>query len=172
MLGMLHSRQYKGGGTEDPHSHIDFFDNICGKFKNNAFTEDEVRLKIFSQILVENALSWYKSHSPRRFDSLKELSSAFLFHFYLERKSDGARRMITNFKNRPGERLLNSYVRFHKLLDYFPHHEFPSWLVLHVFYGGLSSENIETLDQVSRGVFMKYTIDQAWELFNDMRMNK
>jgi hypothetical protein len=89
MLGMLHSRQYKGGGTEDPHSHIDFFENICGKFKNNAFTEDEVRLKIFSQILVENALSWYKSHSPRRFDSLKELSSAFLFHFYLERKSDG-----------------------------------------------------------------------------------
>jgi hypothetical protein len=80
--------------------------------------------------------------------------------------------MITNFKNRPGERLLNSYVRFHKLLDYFPHHEFPSWLVLHVFYGGLSSENIETLDQVSRGVFMKYTIDQAWELLNDMRMNK
>ena len=45
------------------------------------------------------------------------------------------------------------------------------WLVLPVFYGGLSSENRETLDHVSGGVFMKYTIDQAWELLNDMRMN-
>ena len=38
MLGLLHSRQYKGDGTEDPHSHIDFFENICGTFKLNAFT--------------------------------------------------------------------------------------------------------------------------------------
>ena len=80
--------------------------------------------------------------------------------------------MITNFKNRPGESLLNGYVRFRKLLDYCPHHELPSWLVLHVFYGGLSSENRETVDHVSGGVFMKYTIDQAWELLNDIRMNK
>ena len=41
MLGLLHSIQYKGAGTEDPHSHIDFFENICGTFKLNAFTEDE-----------------------------------------------------------------------------------------------------------------------------------
>ena len=56
MLGLLHSRQYKGDGTEDPHNHIDFFENICGTFKLNAFTEDEVRLKIFSQTLVDKAL--------------------------------------------------------------------------------------------------------------------
>ena len=48
MLGLLCSRQYKGDGTEDPHSHIDFFENICGTFKLNAFTEDEMRLKILS----------------------------------------------------------------------------------------------------------------------------
>ena len=40
------------------------------------------------------------------------------------------------------------------------------------FLWRLSSENRETLDHVSGGVFMKYTIDQAWELLNDMRMNK
>ena len=49
MLSLLHSKQYKGDGTEDPHSHIDFFENICGTFKLSAFTKDEVRLKIFSK---------------------------------------------------------------------------------------------------------------------------
>ena len=58
---------------------------------------------------------------------------------------------------------MNGYVRFRKLLDYCPQHELPSWLVLHVFYGGLISENRETLDHVFEGVFfIKYTIDQAW----------
>ena len=42
MLGLLRSRQYKGDGTEDPHSHIDFFENICGTFKLNAFAKDEM----------------------------------------------------------------------------------------------------------------------------------
>ena len=32
MLGLLHSRQYRGDGTEDPHSHIDLFENIHGTF--------------------------------------------------------------------------------------------------------------------------------------------
>ena len=80
--------------------------------------------------------------------------------------------MITNFKNRPGESLLNGYVRFRKLLNYCPHHELPSSLVLDVFYGRLSSENRQTGDHVSGGVFMKYTIDQAWELLRDIRINK
>ena len=85
MLGMLHSRQYKGDGTEDPHSHIDFFENIYGTFKLNAFTEDEVRLKIFSQTLFDKALSWYKSHSPGRFDSWKKIVLCFFISF-LSRK--------------------------------------------------------------------------------------
>ena len=71
MLSLLHSRQYKGDGTEDPHSHIDFFENICGTFKLNAFTDDEMRLKIFSQTLVDKALLWYKSQSPGAFDIWK-----------------------------------------------------------------------------------------------------
>ena len=91
LLSLLHSRQYKGDGMEDPYSHIDFFEDTCVTFRLNTFNDDEMRLKIFSQTLIDKALLWYKSHSPGAFDSWKELSSAFLFHFYPERKSDGAR---------------------------------------------------------------------------------
>ena len=154
MLDMLHTRQYKGDGTEDPYNHIDFFEEICGTFKLNAFTDDEMRLKIFSQTLTDKALSWYKSHPKGTFDSWDKLSAAFLLYFYQERKSNGARHMIINFRNRPGESLLNGYVRFRELLDYCPHHELPPWLVLHTFYGGLSSENRDILDLVSGGGFL------------------
>ena len=100
-----------------------------------------MRLKIFSQTLTNKADLWYKSHARDMFKTWEELSSAFLSHFYPERKSNGARRMITNFKNRPGESLLNGYVRFCQLLDYSPHRELPSWLVVRTFYGGLNDEN-------------------------------
>ena len=131
-----------------------------------------MRLKIFSQTITDKAISWYKSHPKGTFDSWDKLSVVFLLYFYPEGKSNGARRMIINFLNRAGESLLNGYGRFRELVDYFPHHELPPWLVLHIFYGGLCSENREVLDLVSGGVFMKYTTDVAWELLNDMLMNK
>ena len=121
LVDMLHTKQYKGDGTEDLYTHIDFFEDICGTFKLNAFTNDEMRLKIFSQTLTDKAISWYKSHPKGMFDSWDKLFVAFLLYFYRERKSNEARRVITNFGNRPGESLLNGYVRFRELPDYCPH---------------------------------------------------
>ena len=80
--------------------------------------------------------------------------------------------MITNFKNRPGESLLNGYVRFRQLLDYCPHHELPPWLVVRTFYGGLSNENRSDLDLASGGVFLKYDIKEAWQLLDGKLANK
>ena len=57
MLDMLRTRKYKGDGTEDLYSHIDLFEDICGTFRLNAFTDDEMRLKIFSQNLTDRAIS-------------------------------------------------------------------------------------------------------------------
>ena len=91
MLDMLRTKQYKGDGTEDLYHHIDFFEEICGTFKLNAFTHDDMRLKIFSQTLTDKAISWYKSHPNGTSDSWDKLSVVFLLYFYPERKSNGAR---------------------------------------------------------------------------------
>jgi hypothetical protein len=66
--------------------------------------------------------------------------------------------MITNFKNKPGESLVNGYIRFKGLLDHCPHHKLPPWLVLHTFYGGLSDDNRREVDLASGGAFIEYTI--------------
>ena len=102
----------------------------------------------------------------------KELLKAFLSRFYPKSKSNGARRTITNFKNRPGEGLVRAYIRFRGLLDRCPHHDLPPWLVLHVFYGGLSDSNRMEVDLASGGSFMDFTITQAWNLLNKIRNNR
>jgi hypothetical protein len=99
----------------------------------NAFTDDEVKLKLFSRTLTNKAHAWYKSCPAGMFDTWKKLSVVFLSCLYLESKSFGARRMITNFQNRLDVSLVNDYVRFRGLLNHCPHHELPPWLVLHTF---------------------------------------
>ena len=99
------------------------------------------------------------------------LSAAFLTHFYPESKSYGARRMITNFKNRPGESLINGYTRFRGLIHHCPHHGLPPWLVLHTFYGGLSDENRNEVDMASEGAFMERSLDEAWQLLDLIHHN-
>ena len=112
-LDMLHTKKIAGNhDSEEPYAHLDFFEEICGTFKLNAYTEEEMRLKLFGQTLSNKALNWFKACPAGTIDTLKKLSAAFLVRFYPERKSYGARHMITNFKNQPGESLIKGYIRF------------------------------------------------------------
>src|SRR5664279_4053543 len=63
LLDMLRTKQYKGDDMEDPYAHIDFFEDIRGTFRLNAFTdEEEMKLKLFKYTLSDKSLSWFKSH--------------------------------------------------------------------------------------------------------------
>ena len=62
MLAILHKRKFTGEDSSvDPFAHLDFFRDICGTFRLNNYTDDEVKLKLFSQTLYNTALSWYRS---------------------------------------------------------------------------------------------------------------
>ena len=113
LLDMLHTKFFAGNDdSEDPYAHLDFFEEICGTFKLNAYTEEEMRLKLIGQTLSNTSLNWFKACPADTIDTWEKLTASFLMCFYPERKSYGARRMITNFKNRPGESLAKGYVRF------------------------------------------------------------
>ena len=43
LLDMLRTKQYKGDDMEDPYAHIDFFEDICGTFRLNSFTDEEMK---------------------------------------------------------------------------------------------------------------------------------
>ena len=173
LLAILHKRKFTGeSDSEDPFAHLDFFQEICGTFRLKGHTDEEVKLKLFSQTLSDTAHSWYRVGSAKTLATWSKLSEAFLARFHPKVKSYEGRRVITNFKNRPGEGLVKAYIRFQGLLLKFPQHDLPPWYVLRVFYGGLNEANRTELDLASGGVFMDYSIKKAWQLLDKIRSNR
>ena len=76
LLSILHKRRFAGDDrSEDPFAHLDFFQDICGTFRLNNYTDDEVKLKLFSQTLSNTVLSWYRicpAESIATWDKLSE----------------------------------------------------------------------------------------------------
>ena len=97
---LLHSKIFAGDDTEDPHKHIEFFDEICDTFKLNLFTKDEAKIILFGQTLSEKANAWYEDRLINETDTWEVLSSTFLLKFHPGRRSPGAKVMITSFRNR------------------------------------------------------------------------
>ena len=125
VLELLHGKQFKGEENEDPYQHLQFFDEICGTFKLNAFSPDDMKLKLFSHTVTASAKAWLLSHPAGTFDTWEKLSKAFLAQYYPEMKAYKARRWIINFHQRPGESLVKAYQRYRILLNDCPHHRSP-----------------------------------------------
>jgi hypothetical protein len=108
----LHDKQFTSNEDEDPYQHVQLFDEICGTFKLNAFTYDEMKLKLLGLTLTAKAKAWLLSHPAGTFDTWDKLCSVFLAHFYPERKSYIPRHKIINFTQRSGESLAKAYLRY------------------------------------------------------------
>ena len=165
---LLHSKIFVGDDTEDPHKHIEFFDEICDTFKLNLFTKDEAKIILFGQTLSEKANAWYEDRLIIETDTWEVLSSTFLLKFHPGRRSPGAKVMITSFRNRAGESLYNGYKRFRSYLNNYPDHGLPPWLVIHTFYAGLSMGNRNELDIASNRSFQTLLISTTWNLLENM----
>ena len=83
LLQILHTRKIftRENEDDDPYAHMDYFSNICETFKLNAFSHDDMKLKLFSQTLTSKALTWYKALPADSTTSWEKLSNAFLRHF-------------------------------------------------------------------------------------------
>jgi hypothetical protein len=62
LFGMLHTKKIAGDDNMEDHT-LDFFEDIVELFKLNAFTHEEMKLKIVSQTLSNTTLIWYKALS-------------------------------------------------------------------------------------------------------------
>lgn len=136
------------------------------------YTDDELKLKLFSQSLTNTALSRYRTCPAEMIDTWENLKKEFIFRFYRKFKSAEARRDITNFKNGRGESLMRAYLWFKGTIQKCPHHDLPHWYVLHVFYGGLEQDNKRELDLLSGGSFMELATEQACIRLDKVHRNR
>ena len=80
LLQILHTRKIFTGEDEDddPYAHIDYFSNTRETFKLNAFSHDDMKLKLFSQTLTSKELTWYKALPADATSPWKDLANVFL----------------------------------------------------------------------------------------------
>ena len=79
---------------------------------------------------------------------------------------------ISNFAQYDGETMYEAWERYKDLLRRCPHHRLPLWLQVQNFYTGLVATTRTLIDAASRGAFMSKTQDEAYELLEEMAMNK
>jgi hypothetical protein len=126
-----------------------------------GYSNDELKLKLFSMSLTNTALAWYRVCPAESLSTWDKLKGEFISRFYPKVKSSGATRAIKNFKNRQGESLVRAYTNFRGMINKCPHHDLLPWYVLHIFYGGLNQDSKNKIDLALDGAFMESTITKV-----------
>lgn len=69
------------------------------------------------------------------------------------------------------ESLYEAWERYKDMLRRCPHHGLPKWLQVQTFYNGLSCTTRTMVDAAAGGALMGKTIDEAYELLEEMASN-
>ena len=147
------------------------FIEVCDTVKYNGVTEEALRLRLFPFSLGDKAKHWLTSQPPDSITSWNDLVHKFLTKFFPPGKIAQMVQEINTFGQLEEESLAEAWDRFHKLLRKCPHHRLTRWMQVHTFYNGLRNATRIVIDASARGVLMKKTTDQAYEILEDATTN-
>ncbi|XP_063941166.1 uncharacterized protein LOC135149396 [Daucus carota subsp. sativus] len=172
LIQMVSNSAFEGDiEREDPHRHLERFVQMCGSFRINGVTADQIRLHMFRYSIKGKALEWFQQLSDTTLATWDNLSTEFLSKYYPSDKTQQMRAIILTFKAQPGEGLYQAWERYKALLRKCPHHGYEKWMVLSTFYGALNSDIRLSLDVASGGNFKKAPVTQAKALLEELASN-
>ena len=159
---------FGGSATDDPHSHLASFVEICDTFKANGVSEEVVRLKLFRFSLRDKAKNWLDSQPAGSITTWDDLAKKFLSQFFPPGKTAKLRSEINNFCQQDGESLSEAWERFKELIRRCPHHNIVKWMLVQNFFNGLDGPSNTIINAASGGAFLKKNQEEAWELLEEM----
>src|SRR2546430_1464037 len=172
MIQMIqHRTQFAGLPNEDPNQHISDFIELCDTVKYSGVSQDAIRLRLFSFSLRDKAKAWLQSLAIGSITTWDELTDAFLQKYFPLMKSQKLRSDITIFYQYENESLYEAWERFKEHLRKCPHHGQPKWMLVQLFYNGLSTNTQLNVDAASGGAINNKTPDEAYELLEVMANN-
>ena len=170
-LQMLKNIMFHGFPNENPNMHLTNFIEVCDKVNYNGVTEEALKLRLFPLSLGDKAKHWLTSQPLDSITSWNDLVQKFMTKFFLPGKIAQLVQEINTFEQLEGESLTEAWDRFHELLRKCLHHRLTRWMQVHTFYNGLRNTTRIVIYASARGVLMKKTTDQAYEILEDAATN-
>ena len=118
---------FYGLSNKDPYKHLDEFLEICSIVKIQNFSDDALRLKLFSFSREDKAKHWLNSLDSIIISTWDHLQRKFLKKYFSIEKMNQIRKAITNFFQLDGEFFHETWERLRDLIRKCPHHAVSKW---------------------------------------------
>ena len=142
---------FHGMENENPYTDIRDFEEVCTTFKEDAFDMDFLKLKDFPLILKDKDKIWLNSLRPRTIRNWAELQADFLKKFFSSHKTNNLKRKINTFAAHYSEKFYQCLERYMETINPCPHHGFDTWMLVNLFYDGMSRSMKQLLETMCGG---------------------
>jgi hypothetical protein len=126
---------------------------------------------LFTFSLRDGAKDWYYS-LPSRSYTWGEISQAFLERYFPLHKQSAIRDQILGFAQDGSESLYAAWERYKDLLRKCPNHGQKDWLVLQIFYRGLTCASRDLVDMSAGGTILNKTVEGAFMLIENLAFHQ
>jgi hypothetical protein len=165
---MQHASIFHGFQSENPHTHIHTFLEICSTTRIQGVSDDAIRLKLFPFSLRGEAKEWYHSLPAESITTWAGLEQEFLSQYFPPSKTAQCLNAIFTFHQKEGESFFDCWKRFKSLLRSCPHHGLDLQRQVNTFFSGLTELTKGMVNSSSSGVFLKKTPSEGWALLEDI----
>ena len=171
LIALVQQHQFRGLPSEDPYEHIHTVLEYSSTLKYQGVSQDAIKCMLFTFSLRDGAKDWYYS-LPSRSYTWAEISQAFLDRYFPIHKQIAIRDQIFSFSQRNGESFYDAWDRYKGLLRRCPNHGLEKWLVLQIFYRGLTCDARSFVDMSAGGAITNKTLDDAFLLIENIAFHQ
>ena len=144
---------------------------MCDTLKINGTSTDAIHLHLFSFSPRDKAREWLHSLRTGSITTWDELTKVFLAKFFPPSKTASLRNQITSFTQRENESLYEAWEQLKDLQRLCPHHGLQKWMVVQMFYNGVTQPVRSMVDAAAGSTLMSETEDEAYNLIEEMALN-
>nr|GEU98673.1 hypothetical protein [Tanacetum cinerariifolium] len=157
LLSLVTSSQFHGFESDNPHSHICWFNKITSTLKYKNVPHDAIKLMLYPFSLEGAAQTWLEKEPPRSILTWEDLVSKFVSYFFPPSKTTNLKNDITNFQQRFDKTFREAWDRFKDLLHKCPHYGFSELHQIDTFYNALTQSDQDSLNAAACGNLLNRT---------------